>query len=427
MSTTLKANLILAVNPGEGINILAQDSIGGFGPAANGGNVLIQGGHGAGTGNGGNLTLAGGTSSGGLPGNVIVTGANLVVPAGDGLDAGGGNSLTGNLAVGFSSSIMYSPGTTGWKIVPTVSGSRDWLELYVQNRQVIAINSQTSPSTPRIDISLTGQGGGVTNLFRTDGGAWDLGTNTGGGHGSWQQVWADSFVAGNTTTTGRNIYFTTLFAGNPVPGISPWGIGFDNTTGREFYLGLYQGSGPSYTQCFNVICDTTTSTLVSAPANAVADSSNAISITVKGSDKTAGTGNGGNLVLAGGTSVGGLAGGVIVNGSLKSGHYHLEPKEFDAGNSGSTLTIDLDAAASQKITMTASCTFTITNPEIGGTYVLKIVQDGTGGWAITWPATVKWPSNTIPTFDTTAAHASIVTLYWDGTDYFASAATGYVP
>ena len=230
----------------------------------------------------------------------------VLVPAGDGLDSIGG-LLNGNLAVAFSGPIMYSPGTTGFKIVPTVSGSRDWLCVYVQDRQVISINSQTNPSTPKVDIALIGFGGGVRNWLRTDGGLWDLGTNTGAGHGSFQQVWADSFIAGNTTP-GRYIYFTALYSGGGVPGVNPWGIGLDSSGGKEFFLGLSPDNGVHYPECFNVICATTTSTIVSAPDNAIADATSAFSLTIKGANKTAGTGNGGSLILDVGTSAGGSPG-----------------------------------------------------------------------------------------------------------------------
>jgi hypothetical protein len=69
---------------------------------------------------------------------------------------------------------------------------------------------------------------------------------------------------------------------------------------------------------------------------------------------------------------------------------------FDAGNSGSSKTLDWTNADSQLLTMTAACTLTLSNPVAGRLYRLKILQDSTGGWGITWPASVKWPSGTAP-------------------------------
>lgn len=42
-----------------------------------------------------------------------------------------------------------------------------------------------------------------------------------------------------------------------------------------------------------------------------------------------------------------------------------------------------------------------------------IVQDTTGGWAITWDAIYKWPSGTAPTITTTANAVDIVTMQYD--------------
>lgn len=51
----------------------------------------------------------------------------------------------------------------------------------------------------------------------------------------------------------------------------------------------------------------------------------------------------------------------------------------------------------------------------GGTYTLKIVQDGTGSRTITtWPAGIRWPSGTAPTLSTTAGAINIVSFYYDG-------------
>jgi hypothetical protein len=49
---------------------------------------------------------------------------------------------------------------------------------------------------------------------------------------------------------------------------------------------------------------------------------------------------------------------------------------------------------------------------------LKVIQDATGSRAVTWPASVKWPSGTAPTLSTAANAIDIVTFYYDGTSYF---------
>lgn len=64
--------------------------------------------------------------------------------------------------------------------------------------------------------------------------------------------------------------------------------------------------------------------------------------------------------------------------------------------------------------------FTFTAPTKPGTFILKLVQDGTGSRTVTFPATVKWSKGTAPTLTTTATTGTdIITFYFDGTNYFA--------
>ena len=116
---------------------------------------------------------------------------------------------------------------------------------------------------------------------------------------------------------------------------------------------------------------------------------------------------------------------VTLTGFLESGHYHIEPSEANAGSSGATKTIDLGNASAQKLTMTASCTLTLTNPQIGGAYVLRLVQGGAGSYTMTWPGSLKWPGGTAPTLSTTVGKVDLINLYWDGTSYYGSFALGY--
>lgn len=107
-----------------------------------------------------------------------------------------------------------------------------------------------------------------------------------------------------------------------------------------------------------------------------------------------------------------------------SGNYALQPCETDSGNSGTTKTIDLSTCSAQKSTLTGSVTYTLTNPQTGGAYVLKIAT-GTGGNTVTWPGTVKWSGGSTPTITATASKTDIVNLYWDGTNYFGSLSQNY--
>ena len=83
------------------------------------------------------------------------------------------------------------------------------------------------------------------------------------------------------------------------------------------------------------------------------------------------------------------------------------------GTSGSTDTIDLEDGNFHKVTLTANCTFTFSNPPASGTagsFTLFLIQDGTGSRTVTWPGTVDWAAATAPTLTTTAAAVDVLTF-----------------
>jgi len=97
--------------------------------------------------------------------------------------------------------------------------------------------------------------------------------------------------------------------------------------------------------------------------------------------------------------------------------------EHDNGNSGTTKTIDWSEGQKQKITMTGNCTFTFSNPDVGN-YQIKIIQDATGSRSVTWPS-IKWAGSTAPTLTTAAGSEDIVSLYYDGSAWYAMASLNF--
>ena len=86
---------------------------------------------------------------------------------------------------------------------------------------------------------------------------------------------------------------------------------------------------------------------------------------------------------------------------------------YDAGNTSTALTIDWNNGNTQRCTLTGNVTFTLSNPVAGSFYSLELIQDGTGGRTVTFPATVRWTNAaSIPTLVTTAARVTLVTLYY---------------
>lgn len=83
----------------------------------------------------------------------------------------------------------------------------------------------------------------------------------------------------------------------------------------------------------------------------------------------------------------------------------------DAGNSGTSKTINWNDGNEQLCTLTGNVTFTLSNPRDGGRYVL-VLASGAGGFTVTWPAAVKWPDGSAPTITATASRYDLITLMY---------------
>lgn len=70
--------------------------------------------------------------------------------------------------------------------------------------------------------------------------------------------------------------------------------------------------------------------------------------------------------------------------------------------SGAAQTIPDPAAAQtmSRITLTANCTLAFPTPAAGKSCSVALAQDGTGGRTVTWPASVKWADGIAPTLTT---------------------------
>jgi len=100
--------------------------------------------------------------------------------------------------------------------------------------------------------------------------------------------------------------------------------------------------------------------------------------------------------------------------------------EYDNGNSGATATIDWNNGQKQKITLTANCTLSFTDPVDGvSNFLIRVLQDATGGRSVTWPASVLWPGGVAPSLSSAANARDIVSFYFDGTNWNGVANLGF--
>lgn len=113
---------------------------------------------------------------------------------------------------------------------------------------------------------------------------------------------------------------------------------------------------------------------------------------------------------------------------------------FIVATLGALDTASIAGAASLDLSVTSrrfrrTLTGTVTGISISeapsgpGNWIFDFVQDGTGGWTLPaspgdWPAGSLFIDGVPPVLDTTSDAHNLVALYYDGTNYFWSAACG---
>lgn len=124
------------------------------------------------------------------------------------------------------------------------------------------------------------------------------------------------------------------------------------------------------------------------------------------------------VILQGGTIALDLTRGELQSANITN--YEINAQTVAAAAS---TTVDYTAGSYVTLTMGASITtFAISNPPASNlaTVRLKIVQDGTGGRTITWPAGYNWPAGVAPTLSTGANAVDFIDLWTDdgGTTWY---------
>ncbi|MCA9313474.1 hypothetical protein KDA08_04130, partial [Candidatus Saccharibacteria bacterium] len=113
-------------------------------------------------------------------------------------------------------------------------------------------------------------------------------------------------------------------------------------------------------------------------------------------------------------------------GNLDMNGYLVHFDEYDNASSTSSAAIDWSAnGQKQRLVLDNDPTVTFTDPPGACNLLLKLVQDGTGGRLVTWPAGIKWISGTAPTLTTTASGEDIISIYFDGTSYYGTYGTNF--
>jgi hypothetical protein len=130
------------------------------------------------------------------------------------------------------------------------------------------------------------------------------------------------------------------------------------------------------------------------------------------------TGAGNIAVLASTVNV---TGNVSVTGNITSTRYN--EKVYAYGNATGNITPDLNNGSIQNLTLTGNITLnSLTNVATGGSATMILTQDATGNRLLT--STWKFAGNS-RTLSTAANSVDIVSVFYDGTSYYASLTTGY--
>lgn len=97
-------------------------------------------------------------------------------------------------------------------------------------------------------------------------------------------------------------------------------------------------------------------------------------------------------------------------------------QQFNAGNSGASITINFANGQKQLLTLNSSTTVGFSFPGIGN-YQLILTQDATGSRAVTWSGVSRYVgSATAPAINTSANSQTVVSIYYDGTNIWLAAA-----
>ena len=154
-----------------------------------------------------------------------------------------------------------------------------------------------------------------------------------------------------------------------------------------------------------------------------------------GYNNTAGCGSTGGVILGNGNT-NCFANAVVIGNSLtsvKNDTTHVQSLVAfgqgasltnDIGSVTGTANVNWDDSNNQSITLIGSTTLTFSNPLSGANYQIEITQGGVGSYTITWP-TIKWMNATPPTLSTVVGRVDIVSLYYDGTNYYGTFALNF--
>jgi hypothetical protein len=98
---------------------------------------------------------------------------------------------------------------------------------------------------------------------------------------------------------------------------------------------------------------------------------------------------------------------------------------IDTATDGATVTFDMDVSNTHTVTLAGSRTLAVSNVDVGQRFILRLVQDGTGGRSVTWFSTISWPGGLVPTLSTTGGDIDVFGFICTGAGTYDGFVIGY--
>jgi len=111
-----------------------------------------------------------------------------------------------------------------------------------------------------------------------------------------------------------------------------------------------------------------------------------------------------------------VSGNTTLNGTTTDRSNALNQTLTDAA----TITWDTSLGRVATVTLGASRTIAAPTNQKVGTYILRVIQGGTGSYTLTWNGNYKWTAQTAPVLSTAVGAVDIITLFSDGSKMYGS-------
>jgi len=111
-----------------------------------------------------------------------------------------------------------------------------------------------------------------------------------------------------------------------------------------------------------------------------------------------------------------VSGNTTINGTTTDRSNALSQTLTD----GATISWDTSLGRVATVTLGGNRAVAAATNQKVGTYILRVVQDGTGGRTLTWNGNYKWTAQTAPVLSTAIGAVDIITFFSDGTKMYGS-------